>query len=137
MQLNKMGLYLRLPALCLISLCTLALVSGSSELLKRLQNDIPAVAAEPVTSKPLAVHLSEHPACAKDLAALATRCQLSPEEMRNDFAALVCVQQRPPEQFEAITETCEQVLWTFKNELTKGGKFIQQVEDVSNSSCIM
>ena len=121
-----------MPALCLISLCTLALVSGSSELLKRLQNDIPAVAAEPVTSKPLAVHLSEHPACAKDLAALATRCQLSPEEMRNDFAALVCVQQRPPEQFEAITETCEQVLWTFKNELTKGGKFIQQVEDVSD-----
>ena len=127
-----MGLYSRLPTLCLISWCTLTLVSGKSELLSRLQNDIPAaVAIEPVTSKPLAVHLSEHPACAKDLAALASRCQLTPEEMKNDFAILVCVQQRPPDPFEAITETCEQVLWTFKNQLTKGGKFIQQVEDVS------
>jgi len=51
--------------------------------------------------------------------------------MKNDFAALMCVQQRPPEQFEAISETCEQVLWTYKNELTKGGHLIQQVEDVN------
>ncbi len=56
---------------------------------------------------------------------------MSPEEMKNDFAALMCVQQRPPEQFEAVTETCEQVLWAFKNDLTKGGKFIQQVEEVN------
>ncbi len=58
--------------------------------------------------------------------------QLTPEEMKNDFAALMCVQQRPPEQFEAVTETCEQVLWTYKNELTKGGHLIQQVEEVKS-----
>ena len=38
----------------------------------------------------------------------------------NDFLALTCAQNRPlPEYEDAISETCEQVLWKFKYDLTK------------------
>ena len=38
----------------------------------------------------------------------------------NDFLALTCAQNRPlPEYENAISETCEQVLWKFKYDLTK------------------
>jgi hypothetical protein len=65
-------------------------------------------------------HLADHPACQKDLSALAPLCKLTADEMKNDFAALVCVQQRPPEQFEAVSETCEQV-----SILPKSYKYLQ------------
>jgi hypothetical protein len=53
---------------------------ASSEFLKKLQDE-PQAPAEPpvdplVTAKPFQTHLAEHPACKKDLAALATRCQV-------------------------------------------------------------
>ncbi len=47
--------------------------------------------------------------------------------MQNDFAALTCAQNRPPEKFEAISETCEQVLWGFKFNLTKSKLFLDQI----------
>ena len=55
-------------------------------------------------------------------------CGLSKMDLENDFAALTCAQNRPPEQFEAITETCEQVLWVFKLNLTTSPIFLNQIE---------
>ena len=49
-------------------------------------------------------------------------------DLENDFAALTCAQNRPPEQFEALTETCEQVLWVFKLNLTTSPIFLNQIE---------
>lgn len=113
---------------CLFSLgCLVAHAAADSELINKIQG---GNQEQPASPKPLQTHLADHPACQTDLAALATRCHLTQEEIKNDFAALMCVQQRSPEQFEAISETCEQVLWTYKNELTKGGHLIQQVEEV-------
>ena len=132
-----MGLY----GFCLlVAGCLVASSAADSELLRKLEGGVPASTAE---TKPLQTHLADHPACQKDLSALASRCQLTQEEIKNDFAALMCVQQRSPEQFEAISETCEQVLWTYKNQLTKGGHLIQQVEEVlitdihSMMSCVV
>ena len=132
-----MGLY----GFCLlVAGCLVASSVADSELLRKLEGGVPASTAE---TKPLQTHLADHPACQKDLSALASRCQLTQEEIKNDFAALMCVQQRSPEQFEAISETCEQVLWTYKNQLTKGGHLIQQVEEVlitdihSMMSCVV
>ena len=56
------------------------------------------------------------------------RCGLSKEEMENDFAALSCAQNLPPEKFNAISETCEQVLWRFKMNLTKSSMFMEQID---------
>ena len=132
-----MGLY----GFCLlVAGCLVASSAADSELLRKLEGGVPASTAE---TKPLQTHLADHPACQKDLSALASRCQLTQEEIKNDFAALMCVQQRSPKQFEAISETCEQVLWTYKNQLTKGGHLIQQVEEVlitdihSMMSCVV
>lgn len=49
--------------------------------------------------------------------------------MENDFATLTCAQNLPPDQFEAITETCEQVLWRFKLNLTTSPIFLHQIEN--------
>ena len=69
-----------LSRICLIALTCLAVQTlASSEFLKKLQDESPAAAeaAElPVTAKPFQTHLAEHPACKKDLAALASRCQV-------------------------------------------------------------
>ena len=56
------------------------------------------------------------------------RCGLSSEEMENDFAALSCAQNLPPEKFSAISETCEQVLWRFKLNLTTSSMFLAQID---------
>jgi hypothetical protein len=48
--------------------------------------------------------------------------------MENDFATLSCAQNRPPDKFEAVSETCEQVLWNFKMNLTKSKMFLEQIE---------
>ena len=56
------------------------------------------------------------------------RCGLSAEEMENDFAALSCAQNLPPEKFSAISETCEQVLWRFKLNLTTSSMFLAQID---------
>ena len=55
-------------------------------------------------------------------------CGLTKEDLQNDFAALTCAQDRPPEQFEAISETCEQVLWRFKLNLTTSSVFLHQID---------
>ncbi len=53
---------------------------------------------------------------------------MTEEDLKNDFAALSCAQDLPPEKFEAISETCEQVLWRFKLNLTQSSIFIHQIE---------
>ena len=46
----------------------------------------------------------------------------------NDFAALSCAQNLSPERFKDIPETCEQVLWRFKMNLTESSMFLDQIE---------
>ena len=46
----------------------------------------------------------------------------------NDFAALSCAQNLSPERFKDIPETCEQVLWRFKMNLTQSSIFLDQIE---------
>ena len=90
--------------------------------------------------------LVNHPACQSDILALSKRyfsildqsskfiqfftfsCGLTKDDLQNDFAALACAQDRPPEQFEAISETCEQVLWRFKLNLTTSTVFLNQID---------
>ena len=55
-------------------------------------------------------------------------CGLNKDDLQNDFAALACAQDRNPEQFEAISETCEQVLWRFKLNLTTSSVFLNQID---------
>ena len=47
----------------------------------------------------------------------------------NDFAALSCAQNLSPERFKDIPETCEQVLWRFKMNLTQSSMFLDQIEN--------
>ena len=57
------------------------------------------------------------------------RCQITKEDMaENDFAALSCAQNLSPERFKDIPETCEQVLWRFKMNLTESSMFLDQIE---------
>jgi hypothetical protein len=53
--------------------CLAAHTSADSELINKLGGN----PAPPASSKPLQTHLADHPACQKDLEALAHRCQLS------------------------------------------------------------
>ena len=61
-----------LVRLCLLSIGCLAAAAAAvdSELINKLQGVREEQAASP---KPLQTHLADHPACQKDLAALATR----------------------------------------------------------------
>ena len=72
--------------------------------------------------------LVNHPACRNDLLALANECRMTQNDFENDFAALTCAQSLPPEKFTAISETCEQVLWRFKLDMTKSPIFLEEIE---------
>ena len=80
------------------------------------------------TEKEIKGHLLNHPACKNDLLALSKYCGLSSQDMEDDFATLTCAQNLPPEKFEAISETCEQVLWRFKLNLTTSPIFLEQID---------
>ena len=54
--------------------------------------------------------------------------------MTNDFVALTCAQSRPlPEYEDAISVTCEQVMWSFKHDLTidKDHQLTQRIQKVA------
>ena len=72
--------------------------------------------------------LINHPACRKDFLALSDECQMAKSDFENDFAALTCAQSLTQEKFEFISETCEQVLWRFKLNMTKSPIFLKQIE---------
>lgn len=74
--------------------------------------------------------LINHPACKRDLLALTPRCGLKEADMENDLAVLSCAQDRPPDEFQAVSDTCEQVLWRYKFNLTKSDVFVEQIRKI-------
>ncbi len=64
--------------------CLAVHTSADSELINKLGGN----PAPPASSKPLQTHLADHPACQKDLEALAHRCQLSQVTISSTFITI-------------------------------------------------
>ena len=72
--------------------------------------------------------LVDRPACKDDLIELHKSCGASRQEMRdNDVIALICAQNT---EDNGLTDTCQQVLWKFKLDLTQGDQFLQRIQKV-------
>ena len=77
-----------------------------------------------VPSQPLA----SREECKPDVVVLQTMCGLGASEMENNWALLDCLDKMPPEK--KISEPCENLVWSFKLNVTKSDHIIEEATKV-------
>ena len=72
--------------------------------------------------------LASREECKPDVTVLQTMCSLGASEMENNWALLDCLDKMPPEK--KISEPCENLVWSFKLDVTKSGHILEEAKKV-------
>ena len=85
-------------------------------------------ASEKSNDSPDQQPLASRQECKPDVTVLQTMCGLGASEMENNWVLLDCLDKMPPEK--KISEPCENLIWSFKLDVTKSGHILEEAKKV-------
>ena len=66
--------------------------------------------------------------CKKDIPILQNMCEIHDADIEDNWVLLDCIDKIPPEK--KISDSCENLVWSFKFEITKSDHFLDEAQKV-------